>query len=615
MATSLPPRPDDPSTLHAPARPVMGRRIRANLSTAELVEDAIRSGEGLIAAEGPLVVRTGKHTGRSPEDKFIVDEPTSRDKIWWGKVNHPISEAHYDALRARLVTYCADRDLYAQDCLIGADPDHQRRLRVVTETAWASVFARNLFRRTSATERIGFEPNFTIICVPSFQADPATEGTRTGTAILLHLERMEVIIVGTEYAGEIKKSAFTVMNYLMPDEGVMPMHSSVNVGPAGDSVVFFGLSGTGKTTLSADPERSLIGDDEHGWGPRGLFNFEGGCYAKTIRLSPMYEPDIFQTTRRFGTVLENVDLDAETRELDLDSERITENTRGAYPLSFIGNADPTGMTGQPRTVVLLTADAFGVLPPIAKLTHAQAAYHFVSGYTAKLAGTEVGVKEPKATFSACFGAPFMPRHPAEYAQMLTDRLARARCHGLARQHRLDRGPVRDRRADEHRPHAGDGARGPRRLARDGVATRIDPIFGVEVPLACPEVPAAFLDPRATWADPRGLRPSGGAAGHDVRGQLRRLRGWRLQGDQGRRPGRPGLSGRQRRTRRRCSGSMARPATARPMAASIPRKIVAGITMTIAMTTSSPIMPRLRWSAPASRPRHDASRATRTGRPG
>ena len=331
----------------------------------------------------------------------------------------------------RITTACAHdssptaprRTCTRQDLLIGADPAHQRRLRVLTETAWASVFARNLFRRPDAATLADFEPNFTIVCVPSFQADPATEGTRTGTAILLHLQRMEIIIVGTEYAGEIKKSAFTVMNYLMPDEGVLPMHSSVNVGQAGDSVVFFGLSGTGKTTLSADPLRSLIGDDEHGWGSDGLFNFEGGCYAKTIRLSPMYEPDIFQTTRRFGTVLENVDLDPQTRELDLDSERFTENTRGAYPLHFIGNADPTGMAGQPRTVILLTADAFGVLPPISRLTHAQAAYHFISGYTAKLAGTEVGVTEPKATFSACFGAPFMPRHPGEYAAMLTDRLA------------------------------------------------------------------------------------------------------------------------------------------------------------------------------------------------
>jgi phosphoenolpyruvate carboxykinase (ATP) len=500
MTTSLPPRPADPAALDIATRPVVGRRVRANLSTAELVEDAIRRGEGILAAEGPLVVRTGKHTGRSPEDKFIVDEPSSRDKIWWGKVNRPISEEHYDRLRARLVAYCADKDLYAQDCLIGADPVHQRRLRVYTESAWASIFARNLFRRTTATERIGFQPNFTIVCVPSFQADPETEGTRTGTAILLHLQRMEILIVGTEYAGEIKKSAFTVMNYLMPDEGVLPMHSSVNVGKGGDSVVFFGLSGTGKTTLSADPERGLIGDDEHGWGAQGLFNFEGGCYAKTIRLSPMYEPDIFQTTRRFGTVLENVDLDPETRELDLDSEAITENTRGAYPLHFIGNADPTGMTVQPRTVVLLTADAFGVLPPISRLTHAQAAYHFISGYTAKLAGTEVGVKEPKATFSACFGAPFMPRHPAEYAHMLTDRLAE---HGVT-VWLVNTGWTGGPYGTGERMNIAH-TRAMVRAALTGrladVPTRIDPIFRVEVPLTCPDVPDAFLDPRATWADP------------------------------------------------------------------------------------------------------------------
>jgi phosphoenolpyruvate carboxykinase (ATP) len=470
-----------------------------NRSSAELVEDAIRAGEGLIAAEGPLVVRTGKHTGRSPQDKFIVDEPTTRDKIWWGEVNRPISEAHYGRLRARLVAYCAEKDLYAQDLHIGADPAHQRRLRVYTETAWASLFGRNLFRRPGPADLVGFEPNFTIICVPSFKADPATEGTRTETAILVHLERMEVLIVGTEYAGEIKKSAFTVMNYLMPDEGVLPMHSSVNVGKAGDPVVFFGLSGTGKTTLSADPERSLIGDDEHGWGPEGLFNFEGGCYAKTIRLSPMYEPDIFQTTRRFGTVLENVDLDPDTRELDLDSERFTENTRGAYPLHFIGNADPTGMTGQPRTVVLLTADAFGVLPPISRLTHAQAAYHFISGYTAKLAGTEVGVKEPKATFSACFGAPFMPRHPGLYAGMLTERLEAQDASVWLVNTGWTGGPygTGERMDIAH-------TRAMVRAALDGtlasVETRIDPVFGLEVPLTCPDVPASFLDPRATWAD-------------------------------------------------------------------------------------------------------------------
>jgi len=499
MATTSPSRPDLDPTHSGRVRPPIGRRVRANLPTAELYEDAIRSGEGLLAAEGPLVVRTGKHTGRSPQDKFIVDEPSSHDKIWWGVVNRPISEADYDRLRTRLVAHCAELDLYAQDCLIGADPAHQRRLRVYTETAWASIFARNLFRRPEPEQLPGFEPNFTILCVPSFQADPATEGTRTTTAILVHLQRMEIIIVGTEYAGEIKKSAFTVMNYLMPDEGVLPMHSSVNVGEAGDSAVFFGLSGTGKTTLSADPERRLIGDDEHGWGDEGLFNFEGGCYAKTIRLSPMYEPDIFQTTRRFGTVLENVDLDPATRELDLDSERFTENTRGAYPLAFIGNADPTGVTVQPRTVVLLTADAFGVLPPISRLTHEQAAYHFISGYTAKLAGTEVGVTEPSATFSACFGAPFMPRHPGEYARMLTDRLAAQDATVWLVNTGWTGGPygTGERMSIAH-------TRSMVRAALDGrlaaVETRLDPTFRVAVPASCPDVPASFLDPRSTWAD-------------------------------------------------------------------------------------------------------------------
>jgi phosphoenolpyruvate carboxykinase (ATP) len=484
----------------APTRPALGRTVRANLSRAELVEDAIRHGEGLLAAEGPLVVRTGRHTGRSPEDKFIVDEPGSRDHIWWGAVNRPISEAHYDRLRARLTAYCADRDLYAQDCFIGAHPGHRRSLRVYTETAWASLFARNLFRRPSADDLARFEPNFTIICVPSFKADPATEGTRTETAILVHLRRMEILIVGTEYAGEIKKSAFTVMNDLLPDEGVLPMHSAVNVGEAGDSVIFFGLSGTGKTTLSADPDRRLIGDDEHGWGHDGVFNFEGGCYAKTIRLSPMYEPDIFQTTRRFGTVLENVDLDPRTRELDLSSERFTENTRGAYPLEFIGNADPTGIAGQPRNVVFLTADAFGVLPPISRLTREQAAYHFISGYTAKLAGTEVGVREPRATFSACFGAPFMPRHPGVYADMLVERLERWDVPVWLVNTGWTGGPygIGERMNIAHTRSMVRAALGGQ---LDGVPTRVDPVFGVKVPTACPDVPASFLDPRATWADP------------------------------------------------------------------------------------------------------------------
>jgi phosphoenolpyruvate carboxykinase (ATP) len=471
-----------------------------NLSTAELYEHAVRNGEGTISAHGSLVVRTGKHTGRSPQDKFVVREPSSRAKVWWGPINQPLSEANYDRLRSRLMGYVADRPVYSQDLYIGAHPDHRRSLRVTTETAWASIFARNLFRRPPAADLASFAPNFTIIDIPSFKADPATEGVRSETAILLHLERMEIIIVGTEYAGEIKKSAFTVMNYLLPDEAALPMHSSVNVGKDGDPALFFGLSGTGKTTLSADPERSLIGDDEHGWGTDGLFNFEGGCYAKTIRLSPMYEPDIFATTRRFGTILENVDLDERTRELDLDSQRFTENTRGAYPLEFIGNADPTGMTGHPRNVVFLTADAFGILPPISRLTREQAQYHFISGYTAKLAGTEIGVTEPRATFSAGFGAPFLPRHPGEYAAMLAERLERHDVpvwlvntgwtggpYGTGERMRIDHTRVMVRAA-----LAGQ--------LRD-VGYEVDPIFGVEVPTTVPGVPDEVLWPRSTWADP------------------------------------------------------------------------------------------------------------------
>jgi phosphoenolpyruvate carboxykinase (ATP) len=489
-------KPPSPRAGH-PATRVRAGKIVANLSTAALYEAAIRDGEGTIAAEGPLVVSTGTHTGRSPKDKFIVREPSSEASVWWGDVNHPITEEHYDRLRARLMGYIADRRLYSQDMFIGAHPSHRRSLRVYTETAWASIFARNLFRRPAAEDLASFQPNFTIIDVPSFQADPATEGTRTGTAILVHLQRMEIIIVGTMYAGEIKKSAFTVMNYLLPDEGVLPMHSSINVGAAGDPCVFFGLSGTGKTTLSADPLRSLIGDDEHGWGSDYVFNFEGGCYAKTIRLSPAYEPDIFATTRRFGTILENVDIDPATRELDLDSEKFTENTRAAYPLHFIGNADPTGVAGTPRTVVFLTADAFGVLPPISRLTREQAAYHFISGYTAKLAGTEVGVKEPSATFSAGFGAPFLPRHPGVYAQLLMDRLQQYDVPVWLVNTGWTGGPY------------GTGermnityTRNMVRAALSGalrdVPTVIDPVFRVAVPTEVPDVPSEILQPRSTW---------------------------------------------------------------------------------------------------------------------
>jgi phosphoenolpyruvate carboxykinase (ATP) len=470
-----------------------------NLSTAELYEHALRNGEGTLSAHGSLVVRTGKHTGRSPKDKFVVRESSSEDKVWWGEINQPISEADYSRLRARLMQHVADRPLYSQDLYIGAHPDHRRSLRVYTETGWASIFARNLFRRPPPEDLVGFTPNFTIIDIPSFKADPETEGVRSETAILLHLERMEIIIVGTEYAGEIKKSAFTVMNYLLPDESALPMHSSVNVGSDDDPALFFGLSGTGKTTLSADPERSLIGDDEHGWGADGLFNFEGGCYAKTIRLSAMYEPDIFATTRRFGTILENVDLDETTRELDLDSDRITENTRGAYPLDFIGNADPTGMTGHPRNVVFLTADAFGILPPISRLTREQAQYHFISGYTAKLAGTEIGVTEPRATFSAGFGAPFLPRHPGEYARMLAERLERFDVPVWLVNTGWTGGPYgtgERMRIDHTRTMVRAALQG--RLA--DVEYELDPVFGVEVPTSVPGVPSEVLRPRDTWPD-------------------------------------------------------------------------------------------------------------------
>ena len=477
----------------------VGGSVVANLPVAELYERAVKEGEGTIAAEGPLVVRTGKHTGRSPKDKFIVKEPWSQDKVWWGDVNHEISEEHYDRLRARLVTHLADKQMYAQDMYIGAHATHRRSLRVYTETAWASIFARNLFRRPPREDLANFVPNFTIIDAPSFQADPETDGTRSGTAILLHLKRMEIIIVGTMYAGEIKKSAFTVMNYLMPDEGVLPMHSSINVGKDGDACIFFGLSGTGKTTLSADPLRSLIGDDEHGWGDGYTFNFEGGCYAKTIRLSPMYEPDIFATTKRFGTILENTDMIPETRELDLDSEKYTENTRAAYPLHFIGNADPTGVGPGPKNVVFLTADAFGVLPPISKLTREQAAYHFISGYTAKLAGTEIGIKEPSATFSAGFGAPFLPRHPGEYAAMLVERLERFDVPVWLVNTGWMGGPY----GVGHRMninHTRNMVRAAINGDLDGVETVMDPVFRVAVPVAVPGVPDEVLQPRNTWAD-------------------------------------------------------------------------------------------------------------------
>ena len=477
----------------------LGRERRVNLAIPELVEHAVRDREGVLSEGGPLVVHTGSHTGRSPQDKYTVDAGDAHEGVWWGGFNRPISEERYDELRQRMIDHLASRTLYVRDCYVGADPRWRRRVRAYTETAWASIFCSNLFRLAPAADLDGFTPDFTIVDAPSFRADPERDGVRSETVILVHLGRQEILIGGTEYAGEMKKGAFGILNYRLPAEGVLPMHSAVNVGQDGRSAIFFGLSGTGKTTLSADPNRTLIGDDEHGWGPDGVFNFEGGCYAKTIRLSHVYEPDIWTTTRRFGTILENVDLDPASRTLDLDSERFTENTRAAFPLGFISNSDDSGMTGHPSAVIFLTADAFGVLPPISRLTRDQALYHFISGYTAKLAGTEVGVQEPQATFSTCFGAPFMPRHPAEYASMLGERLDRHDVpvwlintgwtggpYGVG--HRMNIAQTRDMvRA------ALDG------LLRD-VPTVTDPVFGVEVPIAVPGVPAEVLTPRGTWAD-------------------------------------------------------------------------------------------------------------------
>ncbi len=504
MATTLD-RPVTNSTLRPRGKrrisavPVDGKPRHENLPPPALYEFAIRGREAILAANGPLVVRTGRHTGRSPKDKYIVDEPGSHAGVWWGGFNHPISERRYDQLRARFIEHMNQRQVFVRDCYVGADPRYRRAVRAYTETAWASLFCNNLFIRPAARDLADFQPNFTIIDAPTFRADPERDGTRSETVILVHLSRQEILIGGTEYAGEIKKGAFGIMNYRLPEEGVLPMHSSINVGANGDVAIFFGLSGTGKTTLSADPERILIGDDEHGWSDEGVFNFEGGCYAKTIRLSHIYEPDIYSTTQRFGTILENVDLNHETRELDLDSERYTENTRAAFPLDYIGNSSANGVAGQPSTIIFLTADAFGVLPPISRLSRDQAMYHFISGYTAKLAGTEVGVKEPTATFSTCFGAPFMPRHPSVYAEMLGERMDRFDVPVWLVNTGWTGGPygVGERMNITW-------TRNMVRAALNGklndVPTRRDPTFGFEVPERCPDVPAEVLWPRDTWAD-------------------------------------------------------------------------------------------------------------------
>jgi len=469
-----------------------------NLSPTLLIEHAIRRDEGSLVAGGPFNAVTAPHTGRSPNDRFVVREPGSEDKVGWGKVNVPIDADRYDALRAEVVEYLGGMDLFVRDMWAGADEKYRLPVRVVTPSAWHNLFAYNMFRRPESAELEGFEPGFTVIHAPEFEADPERHGTRSSTFILVHIGRREVLIGGTQYAGEIKKSIFGVMNYLLPEQDVFPMHCSANIGPDEDTALFFGLSGTGKTTLSADPERGLIGDDEHGWSDRGIFNFEGGCYAKVIKLSPEGEPEIFATTRMFGTILENVVTD-DDRSVDFDDGSITENTRASYPLEFIPNYVKSGRGGHPRNIVFLTADAYGVLPPISRLTAEQAMYHFLSGYTAKVAGTERGVTEPQATFSACFGAPFMIRPPSVYARMLGARIEE---HG-SRVWLVNTGWTggaygEGRRMKLSHTRAMIGAALAGEL--DDVTTTPDPIFGVHVPDSVPNVPDEVLKPRGTWRD-------------------------------------------------------------------------------------------------------------------
>jgi len=477
-----------------------GAEIFWNLTTAPLVEHAVRRGEGLLAKDGPLVVRTGKHTGRSAQDRFIVRNSVSEDAVWWGKTNKPMDADAFDRLYADFMVALADKDqLYVADLYGGSQPEHRVKVRVINEFAWHNLFIRTLLVRPETEELANFTPEFTMIDLPSFRADPERHGCRSETVIAVNLEKKLVLIGGTAYAGEMKKSVFGLLNFLLPPKGIMPMHCSANIGPQGDTAVFFGLSGTGKTTLSADPNRTLIGDDEHGWSDTAVFNFEGGCYAKMIRLSAEAEPEIYATTKRFGTVLENVVMDTATRELDLDSAEYAENSRGAYPIDFIPNSSEENMGPVPKNIVMLTADAFGVLPPIAKLTPDQAMYHFLSGYTAKVAGTEIGVTEPEATFSTCFGAPFMPRHPSVYGNLLKQRIAEGGVdcwlvntgwtggkYGVGQ-----RMPIKATRALLNA--ALDGS-------LNNATFRKDPNFGFEVPTELPGC-TELLDPRSTWADP------------------------------------------------------------------------------------------------------------------
>ncbi|HRN67290.1 MAG TPA: phosphoenolpyruvate carboxykinase [Promineifilum sp.] len=472
-----------------------------NLTTAMLYEHVTRKDEGKIAHLGPLVVQTGGHTGRSPNDRFVVKEPESESKIWWGKVNRPFSQENFDYLYRKMLAYVQNRDIYVFDGYVGADPTYRMPVRIITEYAWHNLFARNMFIREFDPEKLrNHVPQFTVIDMPRLKAEPDLDGTNSQTFILVDFGRRLVLIGGTEYAGEIKKSIFTAMNYFMPQQGVMSMHCSANFGKDRDDVaLFFGLSGTGKTTLSSDPSRTLIGDDEHGWSDDGVFNYEGGCYAKVIRLDPKGEPEIYETTRKFGTILENVILDNSTRRVDLNDGSLTENTRSSYPISHVSNAVRDGMGGHPNNVFFLTADAFGVLPPIARLTNEQAMYHFLSGYTAKVAGTERGVTEPQPNFSTCFGAPFMPLRPGIYAELLGDKIQK---HG-AKVWLVNTGWTGG-------PY-GVGSRMKLAYTRrmitaalngelDDVPMVEEPFFGLSIPQAIQGVPSEVLNPRNTWSD-------------------------------------------------------------------------------------------------------------------
>ena len=476
-------------------------RIHYNDLEPQLVEKSLRRGESTLGRGGALLVTTGKHTGRSPADRFVVRTPSVEDSIWWEN-NHPMEPAAFERLHEDMLAHLKGGEVFVQDLYAGADPAHRLDVRVVAELAWHALFIRHLLRRPEREELDSFEPEYTIVNCPSFAADPERHGCRSGTVIALNFDRKLILIGGTAYAGENKKSVFSLLNYLLPEKGVMPMHCSANHAPdrPADTAVFFGLSGTGKTTLSADPERVLIGDDEHGWSDRGTFNFEGGCYAKTINLSAEAEPEIFATTSRFGTIIENMVFDEETRELDFEDDSLTANMRCAYPLDYISNASRTSLGGQPKNIIMLTCDAFGVLPPIARLTPAQAMYHFLSGFTSKVAGTEQGVTEPQPTFSTCFGAPFMPRRPEVYGNLLRERIARSGATCWLVNTGWTGGAY------------GTGSRMPIKATRallsaalggtlNDAEFRRDPNFGFEVPVSVDGVADILLDPRRTWDNP------------------------------------------------------------------------------------------------------------------